>query len=514
MKCKFENVGYQMMSIGDTIKCQNQKDCNQLEKAAKSPFYLREVIVTTFDSYVYNIARAPVAELYKDHLHMEIPRISIFTSFTTFDEAHLYGADAFGNEEEMFASLLEIIDVLNGIHVPILITSATLPPSAVKEFIKKKGNDDKISLKFFTLDENAPNRFKDCAEYVNDEDFINEYKDIKWRTQIIQYNLEDIVKKIKDHLNEGKKIMVVLNTPEKAIKLYKKLLDSKIDHDVILLHGLLSAEDRAKAYENLERKKETNNPYVLISTQIVEAGVNLSFDVLITEAAPPTSLAQRAGRVCRNIDGKKTPCDEGLVYIIRSDGSGVYNKELVQKTVEKIDDIIGKPDHQIEWRLYTDISEGTLKRISYKKISDEVFQNFSYSNTSRLDLSQIIMNPYVASINVKEWLEELCGSPIGRDPLFNVYIGKSDIQQIPNDLEQKLVALNLTRLRKIKEKLIRNDKGFICYNTISNNNKIKEVNINLDKVDKSSCKDLLKKLSNCILIASEEAYEQGVGLRV
>lgn len=508
-------VGYQMMGAIEDIRCKDLGfECSDGGKGviAKSPFYLKEAVVTTFDSYIYNIARAPVAELGKGSMHMEIPRASIFTSFTAFDEAQLYGADAIIGDRErgVFEALLTVIDVLRSFMTPVLVSSATLPPFAVKHLIDYM-KEDKIALRFFTLDKSLGNRLA-YIEGVEDTDFFNEYVGIRWRTRIIAFNTEKVIETIKSHIDRGEKILVVLNTPRKAIELYRKLKPD-LGTDLVLLHGLLCAGDRAKAIKRTSDLNRGHKPYVLIATQIIEAGVNLSFNALITEAAPPTSLAQRAGRVCRNIDGRSAKCDEASVYILESDGSGVYDEEIVRRTLDAIRSIRDK-GAQIEWRLYDDVDEngaGGIKRISYKRVSEAVYSGLEISIKSRSDLRQIIVNPYVLQSDVNGWLKEMCGSPIGRDLLVSVHIGKVHERPEPD----RLISLNLTRLASVAHRLmIDGSGGILCYDVRENIEKsigLKPTDLDLRK---TGCKQLLRKLANCILMLSEDAYEWGVGLRV
>jgi CRISPR-associated endonuclease/helicase Cas3 len=92
----------------------------------------------------------------------------------------------------------------------------------------------------------------------------------------------------------GTLTLVVLNTVPAARNLYKKLRDSPID--CTLLHSRFRGVDRAgRMAEVVGRPKDR----IVVSTQVVEAGIDLSAAVLVTEAAPWPSLVQRAGRCNR-----------------------------------------------------------------------------------------------------------------------------------------------------------------------------------------------------------------------
>ena len=103
----------------------------------------------------------------------------------------------------------------------------------------------------------------------------------------------------------GRQTLVVVNTVKRAKELlsavYKELKGHDLKPEVRLIHSRFRPfERRSWAEEFLSR--ETLNPDVnriLIATQVVEAGVDISASCLMTELAPWPSLVQRFGRAAR-----------------------------------------------------------------------------------------------------------------------------------------------------------------------------------------------------------------------
>lgn len=94
------------------------------------------------------------------------------------------------------------------------------------------------------------------------------------------------------------KVLVLCNTVKKAQEVYKKLA---VDSDVSLLHAHFTKEHRA-ILEKLIMKfadGKDNRPGIWVSTQIVEASLDIDFDILFTEMCPADSLLQRMGRCFR-----------------------------------------------------------------------------------------------------------------------------------------------------------------------------------------------------------------------
>jgi CRISPR-associated endonuclease/helicase Cas3 len=92
----------------------------------------------------------------------------------------------------------------------------------------------------------------------------------------------------------GTLTLVVLNTVEAARAVYQALRGGATE--CTLLHSRFRALERAALMAAVTARPEDR---IVVATQVVEAGIDLSAAVLITEAAPWPSLAQRAGRCNR-----------------------------------------------------------------------------------------------------------------------------------------------------------------------------------------------------------------------
>lgn len=97
------------------------------------------------------------------------------------------------------------------------------------------------------------------------------------------------------------KVLVICNTVKKAQEIYKKLRDIGAEN-VNLLHARFIVNDRNEKEANILKlgDKKSQGYGVWISTQIVEASLDIDFDILITELSDLTGLFQRMGRCYRN----------------------------------------------------------------------------------------------------------------------------------------------------------------------------------------------------------------------
>jgi CRISPR-associated endonuclease/helicase Cas3 len=101
-------------------------------------------------------------------------------------------------------------------------------------------------------------------------------------------------------------IGVIVNRVARARQVFARLNAEVVDAKVILLIGParsveregLAAHDLQPIRTGVERALET--PLIVVATQTVEAGVDIDFDGLVTEAAPLDALRQRFGRLNRS----------------------------------------------------------------------------------------------------------------------------------------------------------------------------------------------------------------------
>ncbi|WP_235430839.1 hypothetical protein [Heyndrickxia coagulans] len=133
---------------------------------------------------------------------------------------------------------------------------------------------------------------------------------------------------------EDVKQVAILNTIEDAYRVYKQLKD---EGDVRLLHGMMVPVHKkleiAKVQHNLE--KDRDKPLKGISTQIIEAGVDVSFHH-ITRALPILpSIVQAAVRVNRHFEK-----DMGALTIVPFFRNGEKNtrNSIYAKPLQRITD--------------------------------------------------------------------------------------------------------------------------------------------------------------------------------
>lgn len=138
---------------------------------------------------------------------------------------------------------------------------------------------------------------------------------------------------------ETKKVLIICNTVRRAIEVYNNLKDRY--NYVKLLHSKFIKRHRRLLEDEIIRfNSDRTHTGIWISTQIVEASLDIDFDVLYTEMCTADSLLQRMGRCYRNRNYADST--EANVYIIinnkpRNGYGTVYEcTELYDRAVDKL----------------------------------------------------------------------------------------------------------------------------------------------------------------------------------
>ena len=138
--------------------------------------------------------------------------------------------------------------------------------------------------------------------------------------------LTDLANKLVDARSRDGLTLVILNTVDRATDLYKDVEAQTQGTAVHLIHSRFRPHERQGWKRILSKDNAT--PRIIISTQVVESGIDLSAQVLFTELAPWASLVQRFGRCARY------PGEAGTVYWMDLEGEGFARPYDVEELAE------------------------------------------------------------------------------------------------------------------------------------------------------------------------------------
>lgn len=270
---------------------------------------------------------------------------------------------------EIVAVLLKGLQMINNLDGKFMVMTATLP-RIYREKLQEMG------IKF---------------EY---NEFIKDTKRHKF--EIIDKSINENIEEIKEK-SKNKKVLIIVNTINKAIELYKALKNDGVEK-VNLLHSRFEQEDRIEKERNIkEFSKQKDESGIWITTQIVEASLDIDFDMLYTEMSTLDSLFQRFGRCYRSreYDGNEPNVK---IYIKETSGVGyIYDKEIYQKSIDLLQEYSGqildeKTKIDLVDKLYS--KEMLQDTDFYKKFNEafRVLDNTIDYDTSKKDAQKILRN--------------------------------------------------------------------------------------------------------------------------
>lgn len=202
----------------------------------------------------------------------------------------------------------------------VILSTATMPKFDFpknKSFIDSEKAPQNLFKKYM---DNLPVELSNSQSYFSSKVF-NRYKISLIGDE--KFNIEDLANHIS---KQQQSCLIILNTISETKQLYSLL---KANENVILLNTHFTPEDRKRKIEQAQKFLDKKGKIILISTQLIEAGVDIDFPIVYRDFCPLPNLIQSAGRCNRNKN-----IAFGRVYFFelkkvhgRPSSEIIYNKE-------------------------------------------------------------------------------------------------------------------------------------------------------------------------------------------
>ncbi|GKV56198.1 CRISPR-associated helicase/endonuclease Cas3 [Sporosarcina sp. NCCP-2222] len=159
-----------------------------------------------------------------------------------------------------------------------------------------------------------PLLLKEDAEMVTDLDkTVEAFKRVHITSNIHPdgWNTEQIVEFVTRLLENNDSVLIILNTKTAVRKVYEYIKENDSVEAVHLSTSMCPAHRKERLA--FVKSRIGKGKVICISTQLIEAGVDISFEAVVRSLAGLDSIAQAAGRCNRNAEH-----DVGNVYIIKA----------------------------------------------------------------------------------------------------------------------------------------------------------------------------------------------------
>lgn len=301
---------------------------------------------------------------------------------------------------------------------------------------------NKIGGKFAILTATLPSFFVDLLENEGIEFEQATFTNNKIRHSL--KNIEDSInsKFIKEKYKENK-VLVICNTVKEAQNLYMELSsDENIKPYINLFHSGFIKKDRSvKEMEILEFgatediNKISRNKGIWITTQVVEASLDIDFDILITELSDLNGLFQRMGRCYRSRD-----------WTYQGYNCFVFNGG--EKTTNGIGNIIDKEIFNLSKESLREI-DGEISELEKINLINKIY------STEMLKDTEYYKN-ILDAIHYIKLIETNEKSKREVDKLFRNIESKDIIPQIVYENNKEIIQTNINILQKKYEKNMNN----------------------------------------------------------
>ena len=400
------------------------------EKYERSKMLSQPLTVCTVDQLFRFVYRA---------LGTEIFAATLKYSKLVLDEIQAY-------EPRVIATIIYGLKMIQEMGGKFAIITATFPP-VLKYFMEQYG-----------LVEGKQYIFKD---FTGKEYQVEKYPRHKVEIRHSEMNLDEIRLR-----GKNRKVLVICNTVSKAQKFYKKLEGE----NVWLLHSKYIRRDRAFLERKIMGFSESGESGIWITTQIVEASLDIDFDILYTEMCTADSLLQRMGRCNRK--GRYCPNKANIVVFDNRNGvsegkrRSVYEDKLYDRSLEllsKYEHILFSEDKKTAYMNEVYSVDGVKETIYFENIQKDLKlfseihpTEYSADEAEVRDIRSVTIVPenvYVENQNLFEYGVEFLKKPnmsrearsLIKSKLENLTLSLNLYQKFPAEVDRTTIGLSENR---------------------------------------------------------------------
>jgi CRISPR-associated endonuclease/helicase Cas3 len=332
----------------------------------------------------------------------EMPYLTASYSKIVLDEVQSFSSDA-------IAAIVRFLKDIHGLGGKFLLMTATLPSFVKDELLSLSG----VEFQMAPLTDQKRHRIAVYEEYID----------------------ESVNRIIKDH-NQGRKVLVICNTVKKAQAMYDHLSITSPQ----LLHSRFIQQDRNNREQAILTATAETGSCVWIATQVVEASLDIDFDVLYTECSTIDSLLQRFGRCFRKRDfhGEQPNI---YIYSASKESLNIYDPEILSRTYN---------------HLRLDYNGHILLEADKQKLIEEIFGNIQLTK---------YFSKYKSKMNLLECMDPLATKKAEANEMFRNITNNYRVIPMPvyvkngEEIEKQILKADSTDTEVIERIKARNTIG-------------------------------------------------------
>lgn len=312
-----------------------------------------EFVVTSFHQLFYGVFKRKNALFKRFH--------QFANSIILIDEVQLIPLKLMYPVTQFLKFMSEIF------NCKIIVASATFPN--IKKEILKNSYTFKPIDEILTAEENSQ--------------FFNRYKIVVDLAK--SYTFDKLYEKIDEKLQTQKDLLFRVNTVNTANAIYEYLINKNSSYEqenIFLLTSAVAPISRQKIIKAIKSNSTKGIQQIVVATQLIQAGVDISLDDGLEELAPFDLMIQSMGR--RNRSAEKSTCGVADIIKIKNDknfeGHKIYNEFDIEQTCRILNNYQTISEQQI-------YSEGLLDKYYNAQVEinsiDTSFQKLNFSDIDK-----------------------------------------------------------------------------------------------------------------------------------
>lgn len=276
-----------------------------------------------------------------------------------------------------------------------------------------------------------------------------------------KFNEQEIAGKLQEH----EQVLCIVNTRQQALDIFNALPESAAN---IHLSALMHPAHRTKKLDNIRTRLKKKQPCRVVSTQLIEAGVDVDFPCVFRAVAGIDSIAQAAGRCNRN-GLSEVPC-KVYIFAFPEDAGCSFFRQAAQSAAKLFGPFSGK--------------------LTDPQCVREYFTDFFWKNEQRMDGDGI--------------LEDYCLPAQSGDIQFRDI---AKFQMIQSATEPVVIALDETALGLVRSLEFAEHKGGLF-------RKLQQFSVQIYPYQLDEIKGWLESpLPGVWVLRSKELYSENTGLK-
>lgn len=360
----YERIRYDLEDTDADVRSLHAASSLKVEKGD----YVEKVLQNKIGASVKVLTPHQIASIVFGVKGYEMLIVDIKGCDVILDEIHTYSGT-------MQAIVLKIVEILCSIGCRVHIGTATMPSILYNRLIEILGGTENV-YEVKLLDEILDTFDRHIVHKVTSDTFDSLYD------------------KLDEAIKNDQKILLVCNRVKRSQDLFNDLSERYPDVEKMLIHS------RFKRGRRTDLENELRNVYnkskeacIVVSTQVVEVSLDISFDLMITECAPIDALIQRFGRINR-VRNKNTIGKFKSIYVLQPPENKTsalpYDYDVLLRTFDVLPDGLLIKEREVQ----------TLINEVYPDTQFIDIKMFSVFNNNEWDIKELRHNPKSALLEV------------------------------------------------------------------------------------------------------------------